>query len=72
MSAYAISYKQHIARKPIYVFIDGHDSHWDRDALQLMLDNQVFVTFLRSNNSGQFLRTCGIMRSNDAFCINFM
>ena len=38
-------------RRPQYVFVDGHDSHWDPDALQLLKDAQVFVFFLRSQNS---------------------
>jgi hypothetical protein len=36
---------------PQYLFMDGHDSHFDPDALQYLIDNNVFVFFLKSNDS---------------------
>jgi hypothetical protein len=42
-------------KKPQYLFIDGHESHWDPDALELLLRNNVYVIFLRSNNSGMYM-----------------
>jgi hypothetical protein len=34
-----------------FLFIDGHDSHWDPDALQLLHDNHCFVFFLKAGDS---------------------
>jgi hypothetical protein len=34
-----------------YYFVDGHDSHWDAAVLQYLLDNNVYVFFLQSQNS---------------------
>lgn len=36
---------------PMFLFIDGHESHWDSRALNYLLDNNVYVLFLTSNNS---------------------
>jgi hypothetical protein len=36
---------------PQFLFIDGHDSHWDIDALQYLLDHNVHVFFLKANDS---------------------
>jgi hypothetical protein len=46
----ARSFVDGIARKrqtgvPHYLFVDGHDSHWDADVLQFLLDNNVYVFF---------------------------
>lgn len=36
---------------PLYLFIDGHHSHWAPAALKILLEHNVHVFFLRSNNS---------------------
>mmetsp|Transcript_56626 Transcript_56626/g.115928 ORF Transcript_56626/g.115928 Transcript_56626/m.115928 type:complete len:553 (-) Transcript_56626:8-1666(-) len=38
-------------RRPQYIFVDGHDSHWCPYALQFLLINLVFIFFLLSQNS---------------------
>ena len=38
-------------KRPQYVYMDGHDSHFDSEALDLLASNHVFVFFLKSNNS---------------------
>ena len=40
-------------KRPRYVYMDGHDSHFDSDheALDLLASNHVYVFFLKSNNS---------------------
>lgn len=39
------------ARRHLFLFIDGHDSHQSPEALQQLLDHNVHVLFLRSNAS---------------------
>lgn len=39
------------APRPLFHIVDGHKSHWNVDALQLLLDNEIHTVFLRSNNS---------------------
>ena len=34
-----------------HVFMDGHDSHFDREALDLLASKHAYVFFLKSNNS---------------------
>lgn len=36
---------------PQYLFFDGHDSHWDADALEILNDNHVESFFLMAGNS---------------------
>ena len=36
---------------PQFLFIDGHDSHWDSDALEFFMKNFVYVFFLKSGDS---------------------
>ena len=36
---------------PQYVYIDGHDSHWDATALRYLRDNNIYVCFLKANDS---------------------
>ena len=38
-------------KRPQYVYVDGHDSHFDSEALDLLASNHVYVFFLKSNNS---------------------
>lgn len=38
-------------KRPQYIFIDGHDSHFDSEALDQLASNNIFVFFLKSNNS---------------------
>ena len=35
----------------LFLFIDGHDSHWSPEALSYLRDNYVYPMFLKSNNS---------------------
>ena len=37
--------------RPLYLFFDGHDSHWDPDALQLWFDDKIFSFFGRAHGS---------------------
>jgi hypothetical protein len=37
--------------RPLYLFFDGHDSHWDPDALQLWFNDQIFSFFGRAHGS---------------------
>ena len=39
------------AANPQYLYWDGHDSHWDADALDYFAKNHVFVFFLKANDS---------------------
>ena len=39
------------ASNPQYVYIDGHDSHWDPEALRHFAENNVYVSFLKANDS---------------------
>ena len=39
------------AMNPQFLFIDGHDSHWDADALEFFMKNFVYVFFLKSGDS---------------------
>ena len=39
------------ADRPQYLFIDGHDSHFDYEALCFLIENHVRVFFLKSNDS---------------------
>jgi hypothetical protein len=34
-----------------YLFFDGHDSHWDADALQMMHDLSIEAFFLKAGDS---------------------
>lgn len=34
-----------------FVFLDGHDSHWDVSALELAEENNIHIFFLKSNDS---------------------
>jgi len=36
---------------PQFLFLDGHDSHWDSDALDLLAANHVYIFFLKSGDS---------------------
>jgi hypothetical protein len=36
---------------PQYLFFDGHDSHWDSDSLEYMVDHDVNPFFLKSGDS---------------------
>jgi hypothetical protein len=36
---------------PQYVFFDGHDSHWDSDALEYMVENNANPFFLKAGDS---------------------
>ena len=40
-------------KRPIYMFFDGHDSHWDPDALQLWFDDKIFSNFGRAHGSDE-------------------
>lgn len=39
------------ADNPQYIFLDGHDSHWDSDALDLLRANHCHVFFLKAGDS---------------------
>ena len=39
------------ADNPQYVYIDGHDSHWDSEAQDYFADNHVYINFLKSQDS---------------------
>jgi len=36
---------------PVFLFMDGHASHWNRFALKYLMDNRVFTFFLASHTS---------------------
>jgi len=36
---------------PVILFLDGHGSHWNRNALKFLMDNKVFPFFLASHTS---------------------
>ncbi len=36
---------------PVILFLDGHGSHWNRNALKFLMDNKVFLFFLASRTS---------------------
>ena len=38
-------------KRPQYVSMDGHDSPFDNEVLDLLASNHVYVFFLKSNNS---------------------
>ena len=38
-------------KRPQYVFMDGHHSHFDSEALDLLASKHVYVFFLKLNNS---------------------
>jgi hypothetical protein len=40
-------------KRPLYLFFDAHDSHWDPDALKLWLDNQIHTFFTKSHGSDE-------------------
>lgn len=37
--------------RPLYLYFDGHDSHWDPDALDEWLDDNIFPTFFKAHGS---------------------
>jgi hypothetical protein len=39
------------ADNPQFLFLDGHDSHWDSDALKYAKDKHVHVFFLKAGDS---------------------
>lgn len=39
------------AEKPVYLFLDGHDSHWEPESLRYLLSKNVHVFFLKANGS---------------------
>ena len=43
--------KMHIRVRPAYLQIDGYVHHWDKDALQLLTDDDIHVFFLKSQDS---------------------
>ena len=48
----AVHFQKHCGpTRPLYLFFDGHDSHWDPDALQLWFDDKIFSFFGRSHGS---------------------
>ena len=44
-------FKQHIVVRPAYVQIDGYAHHWEKDALQLLAEDDIHVFFLKSQDS---------------------
>ena len=43
--------KMHILYRPAFVFIDGFVNHWDPDALDILVSDNIFVMFLKSQDS---------------------
>ena len=42
----------HVSKgEPVFLFFDGHDSHWDADALDLLHKNNIESFFLQLQNS---------------------
>jgi hypothetical protein len=37
--------------RPYILYLDGHESHWCKEALDYLADNAIFPCFLRSQNS---------------------
>lgn len=43
--------KENNITKPQFVYIDGHDSHFCAEAMKFALDNNIYIFFLKSNDS---------------------
>ena len=46
-----VKYSGACAENPQYLYWDGHDSHWDPDALDYFAEHHVHVHFLKANDS---------------------
>eukprot|EP00966_Prymnesium_polylepis_P219131 5070534-Prymnesium_polylepis.1 len=41
----------HILHRPAFILIDGYVNHWDADALELLVAAEIYVFFLKSQDS---------------------